>query len=656
MRLRAVGVFVLVAVRSRLSWLAVLALAAGALTAGPGAARRSAPLSFTALSHSAGIGGHYCALTNIGGVVCWGKNDNGEVGNGTRGDRYRPVAVVGLDHGVKQVSAGGAHTCALMVSGTVKCWGKNFSGQLGIGTNKDSYTPVSVVGLSGVRQITTGDFHSCALLSSGTVKCWGGNENGELGDGDSGRKNNRNRPVNSVSLGSGVAAVDASLIGNPVAQASEDDYTCVVTTAATARCLGGSGSVQPVVEIDATTVCVLTRAGAVECDGNAVPGLESGVKQINQGCAVTTAGAVRCWLPKSAGQHGFDVGIESGAKEVAGSCALMASGWIRCWGCGEEGSLGNGQKRACVGAPVNVLTPISPSGAGSGHGAGPTPATAGPFTLTLSAPSPQPLLSVKALIVNAHCNRACTLTATAIARIAGGAYATSLVPAAASLNDAGSYPLTLRLTTFDRTFLPRSMKPGERGFATVIVIAHDHAAHTLSRQRIVSFLSSPAGTTTSGGTTRTSRQLRSYTANLENLLNGLARGRQRLKVALAGAFNCTLSYTAAATDVLGVIDNRSIISNQLRALLTHPPTGQAGVLGGRLQNAVGFSIAADTAYRVWLDTLAQTHAGCPPPHTGAFVDAGKQDVNATAAKTLFLSAFNPLARSFGLRTWTVNEI
>jgi alpha-tubulin suppressor-like RCC1 family protein/phosphatidylethanolamine-binding protein (PEBP) family uncharacterized protein len=122
---------------------------------------------------SAGLS-HTCAVSTSGGVQCWGNNNNGRLGDGTITNRWNPVGVSGLSSNVTQVAAGFHHSCALLDSGAVKCWGRNSDGALGDGTTTDRWTPVDVSGLSsGVSQIATGGGFSCALLSTGGVKCWG---------------------------------------------------------------------------------------------------------------------------------------------------------------------------------------------------------------------------------------------------------------------------------------------------------------------------------------------------------------------------------------------------------------------------------------------------------------------------------------------------
>jgi hypothetical protein len=90
--------------------------------------------------------------------------------------------VAGLD-GVLDLALGEAYACALVESGAVRCWGRNSEGQLGDGTTDESREPVAAADLVGVRDLAAGWYHTCALLEDGTVRCWGDNSEGQLGDG-----------------------------------------------------------------------------------------------------------------------------------------------------------------------------------------------------------------------------------------------------------------------------------------------------------------------------------------------------------------------------------------------------------------------------------------------------------------------------------------
>jgi alpha-tubulin suppressor-like RCC1 family protein len=95
---------------------------------------------------------HTCALVEGGGVQCWGRNSRGQLGDGTTDQRSTPVDVAGLSSGVHAISAGSAHTCALVEGGTAKCWGGNGYGQLGDGTTTDRATPVTVLDFGAVTK------------------------------------------------------------------------------------------------------------------------------------------------------------------------------------------------------------------------------------------------------------------------------------------------------------------------------------------------------------------------------------------------------------------------------------------------------------------------------------------------------------------------
>jgi hypothetical protein len=105
---------------------------------------------------------------------------------------------------VEAIAGNIAHSCALTSAGRVRCWGLNDHGQLGDGTRTDRSTPVAVESLSGVASIAVGSFHTCALMSSGAVRCWGSNDAGQLGDGTT---TDRSRPVAVTGFGPAVATL-----------------------------------------------------------------------------------------------------------------------------------------------------------------------------------------------------------------------------------------------------------------------------------------------------------------------------------------------------------------------------------------------------------------------------------------------------------------
>jgi alpha-tubulin suppressor-like RCC1 family protein len=125
---------------------------------------------------------HTCALDEIG-VLCWGSNASGQLGNPVAGLSLYPVRAA-LPAAVVSVTAGDQHTCALIAGGEVWCWGSNFNGQLGRGTIGGTSSAPAVVsgGLSFVA-LTAGTAHTCGRTTNGSLYCWGGNAFGQLGDG-----------------------------------------------------------------------------------------------------------------------------------------------------------------------------------------------------------------------------------------------------------------------------------------------------------------------------------------------------------------------------------------------------------------------------------------------------------------------------------------
>jgi alpha-tubulin suppressor-like RCC1 family protein len=127
---------------------------------------------------------HTLALLNDSTVWAWGDNTDGQLGNGTNTSAIAPVLVNGLSH-VIATSGGqaGYHSLALKADGTVWTWGRNSEGQLGDGTLTSRNTPTQVSNLTGVIAIAGGEYHSLAVKNDGTVWAWGRNNEGQLGNG-----------------------------------------------------------------------------------------------------------------------------------------------------------------------------------------------------------------------------------------------------------------------------------------------------------------------------------------------------------------------------------------------------------------------------------------------------------------------------------------
>lgn len=129
-------------------------------------------------------GSHSCGLTDEGALYCWGFNGEGQLGTSEVGEggTATPVPVTG-EPAFRQVVAGEAHTCARTPDGAARCWGRNTEGQLGEGSTADRTAPVAVAGERVFTALGAGDHHSCGVAADGVLYCWGLNELGQLGNG-----------------------------------------------------------------------------------------------------------------------------------------------------------------------------------------------------------------------------------------------------------------------------------------------------------------------------------------------------------------------------------------------------------------------------------------------------------------------------------------
>lgn len=305
---------------------------------------------------------HTCAILVGGGLRCWGIGGAGRLGYGNvenLGDDETPASVAIVDVGgkVTQVATGNNHTCALLDTGAVRCWGQNGTAQLGYGhTNNigDDETPASAgdIDLGGTAiWVGAGEFHTCALLDTGSVRCWGNALASQLGYGNADTIGDNETPA---------SAGDVPIGGKAVQLSVGTYHNCVLFDTGGVRCWGfndhgrlGHGTI---ISIGATETA----------DTAPLVALDQPVTQIEVGdqhsCALLDSGAVRCWGNALAGRLGYgntvligddetlagsvDISLGGTAVELsAGSehtCALLDTGDVRCWGRGTAGQLGYG--------------------------------------------------------------------------------------------------------------------------------------------------------------------------------------------------------------------------------------------------------------------------------------------------------------------------
>ena len=162
------------------------------------------PFSTTEYSHS-------CALLASGGVRCWGRNNGGQLGGA--GGGATKVDVTGITTATA-IAAGARSTCAVLADGTAQCWGNNADGQLGRGFGRWLLLRAAAVsGLAGATGVAVSAQHACAVLGDGTVRCWGLGTTGQLGDGSFSLDNNATRSSVPVTV-SGLTGAMAVAVGN----------------------------------------------------------------------------------------------------------------------------------------------------------------------------------------------------------------------------------------------------------------------------------------------------------------------------------------------------------------------------------------------------------------------------------------------------------
>ena len=277
-----------------------------------------------------------------------------------------PAAARGL-------SLGSSHVCAILATGSVRCWGDNGAGQLGQGdTASRGDGPdemgafLSAVGLGTGRTATAiaaGALHTCARLDNGTVKCWGNNTTGQLGQGST-----TNLGDGPGEMGDSLPAIALGTGRTATAITAGANHTCALLDNGTVKCWG-SGAGGRLGQGSTTTL----GDGAGEMGDN-LPAIALGTGRTataisagsNHTCALLDNGTAKCWgsgsggrlgqgstsnLGDGAGEMGDDLpaialgtGRTATAISAGGShtCARLDNGVAKCWGSGSNGKLGQG--------------------------------------------------------------------------------------------------------------------------------------------------------------------------------------------------------------------------------------------------------------------------------------------------------------------------
>jgi alpha-tubulin suppressor-like RCC1 family protein len=239
---------------------------------------------------------HTCALSG-GKIYCWGINDSGQLGQTDLSSKATATVVSSLS-GVSAIAAGGWYTCAMVGSptGTIYCWGNNTSGELGDGGYPPSpivatSVPTMLGAVNSLLSLSAGSHSACALLGSSSLYCWGSNFYGQLGRGTDG--------VNPGAFGvlaSGSFAATLAKVGS--------ENSCVLTKNGSVLCWGlneyggcGTGTASPntAPNIDAPGAAVVLPLSATDVAmGSVAP----------QSCAILKNGSVWCWGPNGTGALG----------------------------------------------------------------------------------------------------------------------------------------------------------------------------------------------------------------------------------------------------------------------------------------------------------------------------------------------------------------
>lgn len=262
-------------------------------------------------------------------VYCAGFNFYGTMGNGIASNQnYSTPQLVNIAEDVQQVATGGGGVCALLTNKTLKCWGSNSWGNLGLGNNSSVATPTSVEGLTNVKSISMTESISCVLFESGNVACAGENSVGTIGDGTNTHRNVFTPVLN---------------INNAI-QISVQDYTaCALLSDGNVKCWGNnsgtasssifgiSSSVSPNFPIPTSVVGLSSATRINQPGGSSI-------------CAIKNDGTGKCVgaIPQTLALANGTSIIQIIASNDGMMCLLGSDHVLKCKGANINGQLGNG--------------------------------------------------------------------------------------------------------------------------------------------------------------------------------------------------------------------------------------------------------------------------------------------------------------------------
>ena len=313
---------------------------------------------------------HACAVRGGGSVWCWGRNQSGQLGNGTTEQSAAAVQVIATDGtplaGMVEVDAGYNHSCARTASGEVYCWGANGNGSLGDGTtaSRSQAAPVLVAAMgapfTGALELHVGGGHACVRKLGDELWCWGKNNDGTIGDGT-----NEHRLV---PVQSGTARAIATSLWSTCRVAADSTIACHGWNRGAAFSIGAEEGFQQGANYLSPTQA-LDVPGGNPVTGAVAVAMGSGL------CAIMSDTSVRCSGDGQYGQNGTGqprrvlapvmradgtalTGVERLVAKWPHVCARKTTGTWDCWGRNTEGEFGDGtfDNRAFA-APLRTSCP-----------------------------------------------------------------------------------------------------------------------------------------------------------------------------------------------------------------------------------------------------------------------------------------------------------